>query len=219
MIGLLIFVIIFIFIYFKLTCGDYKTLIFFLKALLSYVCKIKYNFTDFPIPAKILNVIEKIIIRIQNMEQKNFKFVDFGCGTGTVLLKIQKLFNKIDGIEIDKKIANKTKKDLFKYTNINIKNMDMQFYDYEMTNTILYFYEPLFVLENIKASNIYDNVFRNIDNTFKSTNFIFYILYVTDVSKLSNKNILSYLFEKYNFLLVKKTTQCLRDIYIYKYNN
>ena len=202
----------------KLTCRNYKILIHFIKWCISFLFGINYNFSNTILPKEISHIIIKNIIDIKKTEKKRFKFVDFGCGEGNILFLIKNLFDELEGIEIDEKIAIKAKNNLSRFLNINIKNLNMQYYNYEPVNTILYFFEPISIL-NIKEKNIYEIVLKNIEKTFKNTDLIFYIIYVTDIFKLTYNNVLSELFDKYNFCLVKKTSYCFRKICIYKYDS
>lgn len=201
----------------KLTCRNYKILIHSIKWCISFLFGINYNFSNTILPKEISHIIIKNIVDIKKIEKKRFKFVDFGCGEGNILFLVRNLFDELEGIEIDEKIAIKAKNNLSRFSNINIKNLNMQYYNYEPVNTILYFFEPISIL-NIKEENIYEIVLKNIEKTFKNTDLIFYIIYVTDIFKLTYNNLLSKLFEKYGFCLVKKTSCCFRKICVYKYD-
>lgn len=203
----------------KLTCRNYGILTHSIKWCISFILGIEFNFSNSTLPKEILNVIIKNIIEIKKNEKKNFKFVDFGCGRGNILFSMRNLFDKLEGIEIDEKIANEAGNYLSDFSNISIKNINMQHYDYEPINTILYFFEPISIINIKKEKNIYNYVFKNIEKTFKNTNLVFYIIYVTDIFKSTDKNILSGLFKKYNFCLIKKTSCCFRKTYVYKYKN
>lgn len=202
----------------KLTCRNYEILIHSIKWCISFLFGINYNFSNTVLPKEISYVIIRNITDIKKIEKNRFKFVDFGCGEGNILFLVRDLFDQLDGIEIDKKMATKAKNNLSKFSNINIKNLNMQYYNYEPVNTILYFFEPISIL-NIKEENIYETVFKKIEKTFRNTDLIFYIIYVTDIFKLTYKNVLSELFDKYGFDLVKKTSCCFRKICIYKYRS
>ena len=92
-------------------------------------------------------------------------FIDFGCGEGNVIVEIAKLkkYMKIIGIEISSISYKIALKKCINYPNIKIINMSMTEWIFENVPTILFLYEPLWIINDkilkknigLKAGNIY----------------------------------------------------------------
>ena len=143
-------------------------------------------------------------------------FIDFGCGTGSVLLFFHNNFKKLIGIEIDKKTYQIAIENTKKIKNIEIINTDILKYKFELKNTVLFIYEPLFSLDYKKAVSIYRTLFDNLSNIF--SNNTLKIIYVTGIFR---KDITS-LFSKYNFktkkIYQKGAILLHNDVYILQLN-
>lgn len=78
------------------------------------------NFIRFILPEKRL---KNDLIRLAKISEAEAKLLDFGCGTGTLLLLIENKFRKIDsvGIDIDDKMLSVAKRKL-QHTNSQLLN-------------------------------------------------------------------------------------------------
>lgn len=152
---------------------------------------------------KYLNKNVRSIIDYDN----SYVLVDFGCGDGTTLQKLNICKRKI-GIEIDKSIYNLAINNSKYYTNIEFINDDICNYHFDK-NTILFMYEPLWLCKDYLP--IYNKLFENILTCKKHI----YIIYITGLTKqLPEKYFQNYKFKlkfkhKYGSILLN------RCVYIY----
>ena len=152
---------------------------------------------------KYLNKNLKSIINYDN----SYVLVDFGCGDGTTLQKLNICKRKI-GIEIDKSIYNLAVSNCKYYANIELINDDICNYHFNK-NTILFMYEPLWLCKDYLT--IYNKLFENILKCKKHI----YIIYLTGLTKQLQEDY----FQKYNFKLKHKCKRgsilLNRRVYIY----
>ena len=210
---------IFYIIYLLFLRGNLKNISHYVKYFICKLFNINFNQSNITISDEILFHVINNIKKIKQLEnKKKLKFIDFGCGDGYILFKINKLFNSIDGIEIDKKTSMTTSKKLSNFNNVHIFNMDMTYYQFELTDSILFLFEPLFLLNKKKAKFIYHTIFNNINNIWKNTQFSLYIIYV---SGLVRQDITPSFLKQYNFIPINKIQCCSlclnRNMFIYKY--
>ena len=178
---------------------------------------IKYKFNSFtnnanivglPIPNKIL---DNIIIFIK--KYNNYTFIDFGCGLGDVIEAVHNIVDKVEGIELDDNLATIAKNKFKTYTNVKIYNMNMIDYKFNDVNTILYLYEPLWLMKDKKqVRDIYTTVFNNLISQVKNSKII--IIYCDGVV---NKQLDINFFKQYNLTLINKIKQ--PRVVPFSYNN
>jgi hypothetical protein len=157
-------------------------------------------------PSYFIKYLNKNLKRIINYDN-SYVLVDFGCGDGTTLQKLNICKRKI-GIEINKSIYNLAVNNSKYYANIELINADICNYHFNK-NTILFMYEPLWLCKDYLK--IYNKLFENILKCKKHI----YIIYLTGLTKqLQEEN-----FQKYNFKLKHKhkhgSILLNRCVYIY----
>ena len=88
------------------------------------------------------SILEKLFSKI-NITNKDV-IVDVGCGKGRVLawLGNKKIQNKIIGVEIDKAVAQKTRKNMGRYEKIKILSGDVTGEAFPEDGTIFYLFNP-----------------------------------------------------------------------------
>lgn len=151
---------------------------------------------------------------------KGYTLIDFGCGEGCVLLSLHNMFNKSIGIEINKDIAKKAKKNTNNYKDIEIINKDILQYNFKETDTVLFLYEPLFdIYPKSDAIDIYLQVFDNINKVFSKSDKDIYIIYITGVLRKDiDNNIIK---QKKIKILFKKDIGSIifnRQLYLLQYD-
>lgn len=167
--------------------GNYDSLIYCIIKKLN-----KKNESGIPINKTILNLIKKELNKINNINR--YRFIDFGCGEGKVLLNVNYIFDEIHGIEIDNKNATIAENNTKNYENIKVFNQDILDYKFIDTDTIFYLYEPLWNCDKKYAFELYDKVFTKLSKVFKNSDNKVYIVYVSGVSRKDIKDL-----KKYNF--------------------
>ena len=157
----------------------------------------KTSIIGLPIPKNRMNNINNYISNIKNKDK--YTFIDFGCGTGVMLKNTHNLVKNVEGIELDDKLAKNANLKFDNYNNVHIYNMDMIDYNFKDIDTILYLYEPLWLIKDKrKALDIYNTVFNNMTRQIKKSNII--IIYCDSVlTKLLDIPF----FNKYNLKLIK----------------
>jgi hypothetical protein len=154
----------------------------------------KFNKEGLPLPPIIIKKIINFIKNIKNI--KTYTFIDFGCGSGNMIEKVYPIVGTVDAIEYHEKQANATKDRFKDIDNIVIYPINMLDYKFKQTNTILYLYEPLWLLETESALEIYSKVFENlIINKQK--------IYVIYCSAIKYKHLDMNFFKKYNLKLIE----------------
>jgi hypothetical protein len=151
------------------------------------------NKSGLPTSLHIINKINHIINKLPNLD---YTLIDFGCGDGDFIDRIDKInsIKKIIGIELDLKQAINTKKRFSKINYISILNMDMVDYIFEPIPTIFYMYEPLWTLSKKDALPIYHKVMKNISQLTSPC----YIIYVSGIYPILDKEF----FKLYPFKIV-----------------
>lgn len=173
--------------------------------------------SSLPLPFFIKNIILKYIKQIDNYQ--TYSFIDFGCGYGDVINTVKPLFNKIIGIELEKHPAEYCIERFRNDKNIQIHNMDIINYIFTDEPTILYMYEPLWLLNKDDALIIYKQVFQKLININKK-------IYIIYCSATKIQNIQPNTFEEFGFTKVyyKKIYRgfyipfLYNNLYIYKKN-
>ena len=212
----IIYLLVLVFIYF--------IYILFLKNNIStafYWCTSTCMKNAIPINETTLSEIKNMLTNINKMynktdNMKDYTFIDFGCGTGNVLLHMHHMFNNSIGIEIDKKTSDYAITKTKNMADIKIINKDMAEYTFDNNNTVLFLYEPLFsVYPESAAIDIYSKVFDNINKIFSKSNKKIYIVYVSGIFREDIKT--EFINEKNFKILSKKNTGALllnRTIYL-----
>ena len=157
-------------------------------------------------PSYFIKYLNKKLNRIINYDS-SYELVDFGCGDGITLKKLNICEKKI-GIEIDKSIYNLAVNNCKYCANIEIINDNICNYHFK-NNSILFMYEPLWLCKDYLT--IYYKLFENILKCKKHI----YIIYLTGLKKqLQEEDFLKYNFKlkhkhKYGSILLN------RCVYIY----
>jgi len=138
----------------------------------------------------------KVLEIIKTLPSRPYRVVDFGCGEGDMLHKIDSNtdIHDIVGVELDEALAQNTMERFKSSNNIVVHNMDMVHYTFESVPTIVYMYEPLFRMSVDDAIPIYKNVFLNLSKN----NQVKYIIYVSGVKQMLPPAF----FETYNYSLL-----------------
>ena len=197
---IILIILIYLFLYILLLRGNIEPTITIIKNIL-----VNKEIIHQGTPQYFINYLNKNVNNIIP-NCNNYVLVDFGCGDGSTLQKLNFCNTKI-GIEINKSIYNLAIKNN-KNNNIYFINDDICNYNFNK-DTILYMYEPLWLCKDYLF--IYNKLFKNI---LRSNNNI-YIIYLTGTKqKLYKKN-----FENFNFKLLHKHTYgsiiINRTVYIY----
>ena len=191
-IDIIIFIFIIIFIIIRLYNTERTYIMYYYESLIY-----KTNIVGLPIPQNIMNNINNYISNIKNIDK--YTFIDFGCGTGVILQNIHNLVKNVEGVELDDKLVKIAKLKLDNYHNVHIYNMDMIDYKFKDIDTILYLYEPLWLVKDKeKTLDIYNTVFNNMIRQIKNSNII--IIYCNGVL---SKSLDIPFFNKYNLKLIK----------------
>jgi cyclopropane fatty-acyl-phospholipid synthase-like methyltransferase len=172
------------------------------------------NNASMPIP---FFIKDEIIYNLQKIKNyKDYTFIDFGCGYGEMIYNVKNLFNNVIGTELDKHPADYSINKFKNNKNVKILNMDMVDYKFDNVPTILYIYEPLWLLDKNTALDIYMKVLNNISKV--NNVYIFYC------SGTSAKPLTVEIFNQFNFKQIyhKKMYRgfyfpfVFNDFYIYK---
>lgn len=188
-ISIILFLQLFIYLIFLYWYYEKDHIIYYINTILNP----SLNNSGMPTPSHIINKINELI---NNLPNKNYTLIDFGCGNGNFINNIYKikLLKKIIGIELNSEQAINTKKRFSKINSITILNMDMVDYVFEQIPTILYMYEPLWCLPNNDALHIYHKVLENISKITTPC----YIIYVSGIYPILDKEF----FKLYPFKIV-----------------
>ena len=108
-------ILIYLIIHFCFMHNNYSTVLFYIKSKVY-----KNNTASIPINKNAFNIVINYILKIPNFN--SFKFIDFGCGYGEVLCKVKHLFDRIEGIDINKEISIKATNYISNYNNIKVIN-------------------------------------------------------------------------------------------------
>ncbi len=92
----------------------------------------------------------------------HYRFIDIGCGEGRVLQYFHHDFDTLHGIEIDRTTALYAIHSCKVYPNITIFNQDFTHYKFENCHTLIYLYEPLWLLPKEEAIDLYQKFFAKI---------------------------------------------------------
>ena len=149
--------------------------------------------------------------------KNKFIFIDFGCAEGNVIAKVYQhpSIQKCVGVELESKLTDKAQERFKNIPNIEIWNLDMNDYKYEIAPTILFIYEPLWELNTKEAKTLY----RQILSSIPPYNDDFYIIYVSGVI---NKHLNTSFFASLDFKQLKhvKLDRLLglkhNDFYLFK---
>ena len=90
-------------------------------------------------------------------------------------------------------------------------------YTYEITDCIIYLYNPLWKLNNLDQKKIYTKLFKNIKKVFNKSNKNVYIIYIG-----TNYNLIDNILSNYKFTRIYEYTINyiihMRKLLIYKIN-
>lgn len=154
-----------------------------------------------------INDIKNFIITIPNYH--TFTLIDIGCGNGNTLKELS--LNKIKsiGIELDKNTAEEANKNKNKL--MIIKNINMIDYKFENTKTIIYLYEPLFMVYKIQATLLY---YKLLENIKENINKEIYIIYLSGIYR---RDIEDRLLKNFGFKLIFNKNYLIRELNVYIY--
>ena len=166
-------------------------------------------------PTYIKRELLRLLSRIPNIEK--LVFVDFGCSEGDIVREVSPYVRESIGVELDPVLYMRAV-NMCNPPNVGIYNMNMIYYQFDDTDTVMYMYEPLWKTPYDEAIAIYRRVFANLCR-INATNI--YVIYCTG----SNNQQLSIdFFRRFDFVLLEKKicrySQIIpitsRTIYMYK---
>ena len=163
-------------IYILFARGNMLSLYIFIKNRLFYL----HQYAKQELPSNLVHYINYNFNTFCEIND-SFILVDFGCGDGSTLDKLNICKNKI-GIEIDPNIFNLA---LQNTKNIIILNDDILNYSF-CHNCILYMYEPLWICED------YLYVYTKLFESLYHSNYKIYIIYVSGIEKLLDDQFFCY---------------------------
>jgi hypothetical protein len=123
------------------------------------------------------NILQKIRNTCKNYELSDYTFIDVGCGEGRVLSFFNNDFNKLIGIEIDNVVASKASENCRRHKNVTICQQDFTTYSFEHVDTLIYIYEPLWLMNSKDAEPLYHKLIENIISL--ACNNHVYVVYVS----------------------------------------
>ncbi len=191
---LFIAIILIITIHYLFTCNNYDAIVHTVSKTHKSSVPLSYN------------ILDKIRDISKNYELNEYTFIDIGCGEGRVLAFFNNDFNQLFGIEIDNVVASKATENCKNYNNITICKQDFTTYSFQHVDTLIYIYEPLWLMKFEDAENLYQKLIQNIMSL--AVNNHVYIIYVSGtytkyfMKCMDNKHILqtekigSYFFNK-----------------------
>jgi len=146
---------------------------------------------------EILRLIDKFrAIRKQLPEQKDYKFLDVGCGVGNIMKIAKNFFCTVNGIEIDKRNIDRAKMLFGDYYVKKIFNINaFDFKDYNKYD-VIYYYCP------IKEHKIQRKLEKLIERKMKVG------AYLIPISKQDNK-----IYKDKNFLSIELKRECYTKFY------
>ena len=151
--------------------------------------------------------LDKLSTMLEHVpELDTYTFIDFGCGTGHVLLDVHDKVKRTVGVEIDPSVTSVA-------TNATIHIMDMRDFSFVDEPTVFFLYEPLWNVEKSNAMAIYHRVFSNLVENVNNV----YVIYISGVS---SRYLSREFFDAYGLDIIKKETfgalLLLRHIYLLK---
>jgi hypothetical protein len=166
------------------------------ESILHYLNTFNNNFNKegLSVPPIIINKVMNFIKNIKNINE--YIFIDFGCGSGKMIDKVYPIVNKVEGIEYNIIEANNTADRFKTISNIKIYPINMIDYKFKQTKTILYLYEPLWLMDKEQALDIYSTIFKNLKENKEKT----YVIYC---SATKSKFLYIDFFKKYNLKIIK----------------
>lgn len=197
-------------------------LIFLLKVLIDGSNYIHF-FYDFlfhgrpwaavPLSSHIKNIIVNIINKIP--KNKEYTFIDFGCGDGNVIDVVHEKVNKSVCIELEKSMTDLAEKRFKDIKTITVLNMDMLDYKYVQTPTILFMYEPLWSMKKEDALVLYHKIIRKIP---AGSNIPFYLIYVSGLDPYLDETFFSeYQFKMFDHIKLSRFLGLKKNnIYVFK---
>ncbi len=110
------------------------------------------------------------VLKKNNIDPRAYTVVDVGCGDAVFLKELSKYFQHCVGIEIDKSTAEVAQKNTASCSNVEIHHQDMVDYVFVDRPTIVFMYEPLWMVPQEKAWEIYTQLFQNMFQTLSPDN-------------------------------------------------
>jgi len=115
------------------------------------------DMVSMPTPHHVRRSIVDVVVReISNLSASTF--VDFGCGQGAVLRDMAGRVSLAVGVELDRAQAEATRIGLAGARAVRVYRMDMRNYTYGPGPTILYMYEPLWLMPRAAARQLYAEI-------------------------------------------------------------
>jgi len=146
-------------------------LFYHIKYALSIVQGTHENSKGLPTPE---HVGQSVVTLLNSIQAKTYTLLDFGCGDGDMIEVCLPHVHHVIGIELDQLQAQRTKERFHGNTNVTIHAMDMMDYQFEDIPSVLYVYEPLWMMERDDALSIYHKVF----SSYRSVSHA-YVIYVS----------------------------------------
>ena len=152
---------------------------------------LSHNKTGLSTPRRITNKTVSWIKSIPN--SGNYTFIDFGCGDGDVMKEVYPHVSYVNGVDIEEEQCRRTRA-IFKHLpKATIYHFDMADYHFANTPTILYMYEPLWMVNDKQyAMSVYHTVFTRLSNVKKT-------VYIINVTGVLSKDLDHSFFTSYGF--------------------
>ena len=132
------------------------------------------NIQGLPTPE---HVRDQVCSLLDSIHASTYTLLDFGCGDGDMIETCLPHVKHVIGIELDEQQATRTKARFHKEIEeqkVTIHAMNMLDYSFDTIPSVLYMYEPLWMMERNEALSIYNKVISAYQSVPDS-----YIIYVS----------------------------------------
>lgn len=154
-----------------------------------------------------LKIIKRELSNILDTDQ--YLFIDLGCGEGNVVNYFQKYFKKSIGVELDKSSAIRATQNT---NGAEIINKNILDYTFENKLSVIYMFEPLWLLPPKIAISIYNKILENISSAIIDND-----AYIVYLAGKNNVYIDETIFNKYEFIkITHNKMKNNRQLFIYR---
>jgi len=136
------------------------------------------NMVNLPIDTSITSYISGYLATIPNIE--SYTLTDIGSGDGAAIKLMRGLFRKSIGIDNDHDAVVRSRANLAAYADVEIVETDMAEYEFQDIPTVIFMYEPLFLMPVETAIDVYTHCFDNL-RRYVTANPV-YVAYISGIS-------------------------------------